>query len=109
MGGAIFKIQKTGARAHLELLWYQKSKKLVQFKKVGQKGQKLTWGVKFENFEKTKKVPLENVKYLSPKMNRKKTADNHNRQTTTTTDKRDDNTWNGKFPFQVKTTTLTVN
>ena len=35
-------------------------------------------GVKFENFEKTKKVPLENVprvpcvKYLSPRMNRNK-------------------------------------
>ena len=57
----------------------------------------MTWGVKFENFEKTKKVPLENVprvpcvKYLSPRMNRKKTADNYT-QTQTDTDGGDDNT-----------------
>ena len=72
--------------------WASKSKKAndldqpekngTAFKKVGQKKVK-NWpgGVKFENFEKTKKVPLENVprvpcfKNLSPRMNRKKTAD----------------------------------
>ena len=52
---------------------------------------------KLKPSQKTKKVPLENVtrvpcvKYLSPRMNRKKTADNHrhrqtdNRQTEATT------------------------
>ena len=60
------------------------------FKKVGQKRSKIDRGVKFENFEKTKKVPLENVtrvpcvKYLSPRMNRKKMADNYTQQQQTT-------------------------
>ncbi len=47
--------------------------------KKGQKRSKIhPGGVKFENFEKTTKVPLENVprvpcvKYLSPRMNRNK-------------------------------------
>ena len=51
----------------------------------------------FETF--TKKVPLENVprvpcvKYLSPRMNRKKTADNHRHtDTDRQTDGGDDNT-----------------
>ena len=45
-----------------------------------------------------KKVPLENVtrvpcvKYLSPRMNRKKTADNHRHTTDRHTDGGDDNT-----------------
>ena len=67
--------------------------------KKGQKRSKIDpGGVKFENFEKTKKVPLENVprvpcvKYLSPRMNRKKTADNHRHTTDRHTDGGDDNT-----------------
>ena len=44
------------------------------------------------------------MKYLSPGMNRKKNGrqlqtDNNRQQQT---DGGDDNTWNGKFPFQVK-------